>query len=94
MWLFCTCLAYLCAWTEHLPKVLYQWIFIACAQEIEDYSVVYLDHIAALEAPYQWTSFKGGVIRAGADLGVLKVEAMSITHSGRDVQRVLKLLDM
>ena len=28
--------------------------------EIEGYSVVYFDRIAAFEAPYRWTSVKGG----------------------------------
>ena len=28
--------------------------------EIEGYSVVYFDYIAAFEVPYRWTSIKGG----------------------------------
>ena len=28
--------------------------------EIEGYSIAYFDHIAAFEAPYCWTSVKGG----------------------------------
>ena len=28
--------------------------------EIEGYSVAYFDRIAAFEAPYRWTSIKGG----------------------------------
>ena len=28
--------------------------------EIEGYSVAYFDHIAVFEAPYHWTSAKGG----------------------------------
>ena len=28
--------------------------------EIEGYSIAYFDHIAVFEAPYRWTSVKGG----------------------------------
>ena len=28
--------------------------------EIEGYSVAYFDHVAVFEAPYRWTSVKGG----------------------------------
>ena len=36
--------------------------------EIEGYSVVYLDRIAAFKAPYRWTSVKGGAHMRFVDL--------------------------
>ena len=35
--------------------------------EIEDYSVTYFDRIVAFEAPYRWTSAKGGVHMCSID---------------------------
>ena len=39
--------------------------------EIEGYSVAYFDRIAAFEAPYRWTSVKGGTHMRFIDLLVI-----------------------
>ena len=43
----------------YLTMKLYIHMWQSCV-EIKGYSVVYFDRIAAFEAPYRWTSVKGG----------------------------------
>ena len=38
-------------------KIKYMW---QSSVEIEGFSIVYFDRIAAFKAPYRWTSIKGG----------------------------------
>ena len=45
--------------------------------EIKGYSVAYFDHIAVFEAPYRWTSVKGGAYMHF--VGLLNIHA-STTH--------------
>ena len=44
-------------WLIHMAIVMYMW---QSRVEIEDYSVAYFDRITVFEAPYRWTSVKGG----------------------------------
>ena len=51
--------------------------------EIEGYSVVYFDRIAALEAPYRWTSVEGGAHMRFIDESMKRIWALPL----KEVQR-------